>query len=105
MPGGVSFDQPLRDARDAFERSYLEYQLEKHGGNVSQMAKSVGMERTHLYRKLRSLGIDLNFAPCVDLALDPRNPVIAACDRSGNVSEFSEEVVLDYRVEIRRAAP
>ena len=56
---GVSFDQPLRDARDAFERSYLEYQLEKHGGNVSQMAEEAGMERTHLYRKLRDRGIEI----------------------------------------------
>ena len=55
---GVSFDQPLRDARDAFEKAYLEYQLDKHGGNVSQMAEEAGMERTHLYRKLRALGID-----------------------------------------------
>ena len=58
MPG-VSFDQPLRDARDAFEKAYLEYQLEKHGGNVSQMAEEAGMERTHLYRKLRDRGIEI----------------------------------------------
>jgi two-component system nitrogen regulation response regulator NtrX len=56
---GVSFDQPLRDARDAFEKAYLEYQLEKHGGNVSQMADEAGMERTHLYRKLRDRGIEI----------------------------------------------
>ena len=56
---GVSFDQPLRDARDAFEKSYLEYQLEKHHGNVSQMAEEAGMERTHLYRKLRDRGIEI----------------------------------------------
>jgi DNA-binding NtrC family response regulator len=56
---GVSFDQPLRDARDAFEKSYLEYQLEKHAGNVSQMAEEAGMERTHLYRKLRDRGIEI----------------------------------------------
>jgi DNA-binding NtrC family response regulator len=56
---GLSFDQPLRDARDAFERAYLEYQLEKHGGNVSQMAEEAGMERTHLYRKLRDRGIEI----------------------------------------------
>ncbi len=56
---GVSFDQPLRDARDAFEKSYLEYQLEKHGGNVSKMAEEAGMERTHLYRKLRDRGIEI----------------------------------------------
>ena len=56
---GVSFDQPLRDARDAFEKAYLEYQLEKHHGNVSQMAEEAGMERTHLYRKLRDRGIEI----------------------------------------------
>jgi two-component system, NtrC family, nitrogen regulation response regulator NtrX len=56
---GLSFDQPLRDARDAFEKAYLEYQLHKHGGNVSQMAEEVGMERTHLYRKLRDRGIEI----------------------------------------------
>ncbi|KOR29074.1 nitrogen assimilation regulatory protein NtrX [Achromatium sp. WMS2] len=55
----VSFDQPLRDAREQFEKAYLEYQLKKHIGNVSKMAKDVGMERTHLYRKLRSLGVEI----------------------------------------------
>ncbi len=58
MPG-ISFDQPLRQAREDFERVYLEYQLDKHGGNVSQMAQEVGMERTHLYRKLRGVGIEI----------------------------------------------
>ena len=56
---GISFDQPLRQARENFERVYLEYQLDKHGGNVSQMAQEVGMERTHLYRKLRGVGIEI----------------------------------------------
>ncbi len=56
---GVVFDQPLRDARDAFEKAYLEYQFDKHGGNVSQMAEAAGMERTHLYRKLRDRGIEI----------------------------------------------
>ncbi|MCW8889046.1 MAG: sigma 54-interacting transcriptional regulator, partial [Sedimenticola sp.] len=55
----VSFDQPLRQAREAFEKAYLEYQLEKHAGNVSQIAAESGMERTHLYRKLKALGIDV----------------------------------------------
>jgi len=55
----VAFDQPLRQAREQFERAYLEYQLAKHTGNVSQMAVEAGMERTHLYRKLRSLGIEI----------------------------------------------
>jgi two-component system, NtrC family, nitrogen regulation response regulator NtrX len=59
MEGLVSFDQPLRQAREQFEKAYLDYQLEKHAGNVSKMAKEAGMERTHLYRKLRSLGIEI----------------------------------------------
>ena len=55
----VSFDQPLRQAREQFEKAYLEYQLHKHSGNVSRMASEAGMERTHLYRKLRSLSIEI----------------------------------------------
>ncbi len=53
-----SFDLPLREAREQFEREYLQYQLEKAGGSVGKLAEAVGMERTHLYRKLRTLGID-----------------------------------------------
>ena len=53
-----SFDLPLREAREQFERDYLRYQLRKAGGSVGKLSESVGMERTHLYRKLRSLGID-----------------------------------------------
>jgi DNA-binding NtrC family response regulator len=52
------FDQPLRDARDHFEKQYLEYHLKRTGGNVGELAQAVGMERTHLYRKLKGLGID-----------------------------------------------
>jgi len=52
------FDLPLREAREQFERDYLIYQLKKAGGSVGKLAESVKMERTHLYRKLRSLGID-----------------------------------------------
>lgn len=59
LEGLVSFDQPLRQAREQFEKAYLDYQLEKHTGNVSKMAKEAGMERTHLYRKLRSLGVEI----------------------------------------------
>jgi two-component system nitrogen regulation response regulator NtrX len=49
---------PLREAREHFERAYLQQQLLLCGGKVGQLAKRVGMERTHLYRKLRGLGID-----------------------------------------------
>ncbi len=52
------FDLPLREAREQFERDYLIYQLRKAGGSVGKLSESVEMERTHLYRKLRSLGID-----------------------------------------------
>lgn len=52
------FDLPLREAREQFERAYLEYQLQEAGGNVSKVANRVGLERTHLYRKLRALDID-----------------------------------------------
>ena len=52
------FELSMREARDSFESLYLQYQLNKVGNNVSQLAKNIGMERTHLYRKLKSLGID-----------------------------------------------
>lgn len=52
------FDLPLRQAREQFEKAYLEYHLQQAGGSVGKVAKLVGMERTNLYRKLRALGID-----------------------------------------------
>ena len=52
------FDLPLKEAREQFERSYLEHQLRETGGSMSKIAKRVGLERTHLYRKIRALGID-----------------------------------------------
>ncbi|MGE0386964.1 MAG: sigma-54-dependent transcriptional regulator [Gammaproteobacteria bacterium] len=59
VPG---YELPLRDARERFEKAYLEYQLRVEGGSVSRVASRIGMERTHLYRKLRALGIDPKFA-------------------------------------------
>jgi DNA-binding NtrC family response regulator len=52
-----NFDMPLREAREQFEKEYLQYKLNLAGGNVSKAAEAVGIERTHLYRKLKSLGI------------------------------------------------
>ncbi|NCF61296.1 MAG: response regulator [Gammaproteobacteria bacterium] len=52
------FDLPLREAREQFERAYLIYKLKEAGGSVGKLAEMVGMERTHLYRKLRALGVD-----------------------------------------------
>lgn len=49
---------PMREAREQFERTYLRQQLGLCGGKVGKLAERVGMERTHLYRKLRALGID-----------------------------------------------
>ncbi|MCK5918653.1 MAG: sigma-54-dependent Fis family transcriptional regulator [Cocleimonas sp.] len=57
LPGSL-YDMPLRQAREQFEHDYLSYQLTQCGGNVSKLAERVKMERTHLYRKMRSLGID-----------------------------------------------
>ena len=54
----IAYDLPLREAREQFERDYLIHQLKKTGGSVGKVAKLTGMERTHLYRKLRALEID-----------------------------------------------
>ena len=59
----LSLDLPLRYARDAFERVYFEHHITKEGGNISRVAESVGLERTHLYRKLKQLGIKLARKP------------------------------------------
>ncbi|MDR1463101.1 MAG: response regulator [Azoarcus sp.] len=53
----VSFDQPLREAREIFERIYFEYHLRLEKGNMTRLAQKTGLERTHLYRKLRQLGL------------------------------------------------
>jgi DNA-binding NtrC family response regulator len=56
----ISFDIPLRDARDAFERAYFEYHLARENGSMTRVAEKTGLERTHLYRKLKQLGVDLS---------------------------------------------
>jgi DNA-binding NtrC family response regulator len=57
-----SFDlnRPLRVARDAFEKSYFEFHLAQEGGSMTRVAEKTGLERTHLYRKLKQLGVDLS---------------------------------------------
>jgi DNA-binding NtrC family response regulator len=52
-------DRPLREARDAFERTYFEFHLAKEHGSMTRVAEKTGLERTHLYRKLKQLGVDL----------------------------------------------
>lgn len=54
---GLPLDQPLREAREAFERLYFEHHLRQEGGNMTRLAEKTGLERTHLYRKLRQLGL------------------------------------------------
>ncbi|MCC7006607.1 MAG: response regulator [Ottowia sp.] len=56
----LSFDLPLRDARDLFERSYFEYHLIQENGSMTKVAEKSGLERTHLYRKLKHLGVDIS---------------------------------------------
>jgi len=53
------FEQPLREARDAFEKLYFEHHLRQEGGNMTRLAERSGLERTHLYRKLKQLDIRL----------------------------------------------
>ena len=54
-----SLDRPLREARDAFEKSYFEFHLSQEHGSMTRVAEKTGLERTHLYRKLKQLGVDL----------------------------------------------
>lgn len=53
-------DRPLREARDAFEKAYFEFHLVHEGGSMTRVAEKTGLERTHLYRKLKQLGVDLS---------------------------------------------
>jgi DNA-binding NtrC family response regulator len=52
-------DRPLREARDIFEKNYFEFHLAKENGSMTRVAEKTGLERTHLYRKLKQLGVDL----------------------------------------------
>ncbi|WP_428421580.1 response regulator [Methylibium sp.] len=53
-------DRPLREARDAFEKAYFEFHLARENGSMTRVAEKTGLERTHLYRKLKQLGVDLS---------------------------------------------
>jgi DNA-binding NtrC family response regulator len=57
-----NLEQPLREARDAFEQAYFEYHLAQENGSMTRVADKTGLERTHLYRKLKQLGVDLSKA-------------------------------------------
>ena len=53
----LQLDMPLREAREHFDSLYFNYQMQKEGGNIARIAEKIGIERTHLYRKLKQLGI------------------------------------------------
>ncbi|GBU15576.1 two-component system response regulator [Polaromonas sp.] len=53
-------EKPLREARDEFEKAYFEFHLAQEGGSMTRVAEKTGLERTHLYRKLKQLGVDLS---------------------------------------------
>ena len=53
-------EKPLREARDEFEKAYFEFHLAKESGSMTRVAEKTGLERTHLYRKLKQLGVDLS---------------------------------------------
>ncbi|MEY8875146.1 MAG: response regulator [Leptothrix sp. (in: b-proteobacteria)] len=55
-----ALDRPLREARDAFEKAYFEFHLSRENGSMTRVAERTGLERTHLYRKLKQLGVDLS---------------------------------------------
>ncbi len=57
VAAALPLDLPLREAREAFERAYFEYHLRQDGGNMTRLAEKTGLERTHLYRKLKQLGL------------------------------------------------
>jgi len=52
-------DKPLREGRDEYEKAYFEFHLVKENGSMTRVAEKTGLERTHLYRKLKQLGVDL----------------------------------------------
>ncbi|MVW79341.1 response regulator [Bordetella sp. 02P26C-1] len=56
--GTIALDQPLREARDEFERIYFEYHLARENNSMTRVSERTGLERTHLYRKLKQLGIE-----------------------------------------------
>lgn len=60
MVGGFNFNMPLRELREELERRYFEYHIVQESHNMSRVAQKVGLERTHLYRKLKQLGINFS---------------------------------------------
>ena len=57
--GGFNFNMPLRELREELERRYFEYHIAQEGQNMSRVAQKVGLERTHLYRKLKQLSYEV----------------------------------------------
>lgn len=70
MMSAVDFDAPLREARDQFERIYFTYLLKKENNSMTKVASAAGLERTHLYRKLKQLGLEVGKASRASDKLD-----------------------------------
>jgi DNA-binding NtrC family response regulator len=80
----INLDQPLREARDQFERAYFEYQLSKESYSMTRVADRAGLERTHLYRKLKQLGVELGRGARRAERYDaPVNPAAGATGAAG----------------------
>ena len=77
MHNGVPLDQPLREARDQFERVYFEFHLARENFSMTRVADRAGLERTHLYRKLKQLGIELSRGARRDRAAEELPPAPA----------------------------
>jgi len=76
----LPLDVQLREARDAFERLYLEYHIAREGANMSKVADRVGLERTHLYRKLKQLGIKIGLGLNENKMPPPPRPIVSGLD-------------------------
>jgi len=83
----INLDQPLREARDQFERVYFEYQLSKESYSMTRVADRAGLERTHLYRKLKQLGVELGRGA---RRSDRADAVAASAAGSGGATERDE---------------
>jgi CheY-like chemotaxis protein len=88
-------DKPLRDARDEFEKCYFEFHLAKEGGSMTRVAEKTGLERTHLYRKLKQLGVDLSRGKRGGCAAHRPSDIISA---HGPVAQLVEQRIENPRV-------
>jgi len=87
----INLDQPLREARDQFERVYFEYQLSKESYSMTRVADRAGLERTHLYRKLKQLGVELGRGARRVERFEPASSTTASTLSAGTAGSGLEE--------------